>query len=235
MRKLFMLIGSFAVAVLMLGVASGVTPTSAEAADCQAGSYWANPTGNVGFNAGAAQIVTSVCIQTSSTANTRQIGNGSASNGCYSISGVGTSLASVTRVNNAASCQAANIYASYGSSLASTTMPTSTAVPTSAVPTTPQPASQFAASGQANGMIVGGRIPAFDADGGMVDYGGGTIDQLVAATGCPSSLLALWTTVNGSFVAYIPSTSNTAVNSTFMSQYASGQISGNTPFMGRCY
>lgn len=231
MRKLFMLIGSFAVAVLMLGVASGVTPTSAEAADCQAGSYWANLTGNVGFNAGAAQMVTSVCIQTSSTANTGQIGNGSAANDCYSVSGVGASLASVTRVNNSAACQAANIYALYGSTLASTAVPTT---PPVAVPVTPPVATQFAASGQANGMIVSGGIPAFDADGGMVVFGGGTIGQLVAATGCPSSLLALWTTVNGSFVVYIPSTSNTAVNSTFMSQYASGQISGNTPFMGRC-
>ena len=224
MRKLLVLFGSIAVAVLMLGVASVGNPTSAEAADCQAGSYWPNPTGNVGFNAGAAQMVTSVCIQTSSTANTGQIGNGLTANGCYTVSGVGTSQASVTRVNPSSACQAANIYASYGSSMTSTTPPPAVATPTS----------PFSVSGQANGMIVGGRIPAYDADGGMVVFGGGTIEQLVAATGCPSSLLALWTTVNGAFVVYIPSTSNMAVNATFMAQYANNQISGNTPFMGRC-
>jgi len=225
MRKLLVLIGSIAVAVLMLGIGSVGQPTAAEAADCQAGSYWPNPTGSVGFNAGAGQLVTSVCIQTSGTANTGQIGNGAAATGCYTVSGVGTSAASVTRVGTSSACQAANIYASYGSSMTSTTPPPATA-------TAPSP---FAASGEANGMIVGGRIPANDADGGLVVFGGGTIGQLVAATGCPSSLLALWITVDGSFVVYIPGTSNTAANSSFMAQYASGQISGNTPFMGRCY
>ncbi|RLT26911.1 MAG: hypothetical protein DWI48_04955 [Chloroflexi bacterium] len=219
------LIGSIAVAVLMLGVASGGNPTSAEAADCQAGSYWANPTGNVGFNAGAGQIVTSVCIQTSATTNTGQIGNGLAANGCYTVSGVGTSAASVTRENTTSACQAVNIYASYAATGSTTAAP---------VPTIAAPGSQFATSGQANGMIVSGRIPPFDADGGMVVFGGGTIDQLVAATGCSSSLLALWTTVGGNFVIYIPGTSNTAVNAAFMAQYPGNQISGNTPFMGRC-
>ena len=82
-------------------------------------------------------------------------------------------------------------------------------------------------------MIVSGRIPALDADGGTIVFGRDTIAQLAAATGCPSSMLALWTTVDRMFVVYIPGTANTAVNASFMAQYANGQISGNTPFIGR--
>ena len=124
MHRLFVLFGSLAVAILMIGVAFGSTSPAAEAADCQSGQYWRTPTGNVGFNAGVGQIVTSVCIRMSDTVNTGQIGNGLTANGCYSVSGVGTSLASVTRVNNPTVCQGASIYAVYGPTLASTTPPT---------------------------------------------------------------------------------------------------------------
>lgn len=53
--------------------------------------------------------------------------------------------------------------------------------------------------------------------GGFV---GGTIDQLVTATGCPASSMAIWATLNGVFLGYIPGTSIVAPNAAVVGKCA---------------
>lgn len=56
----------------------------------------------VSFSAPSGQVVTSVCVK-SSTSHTTFSSN--TSNGCYSISGIGTQTVTVTRVDSGSSCQ----------------------------------------------------------------------------------------------------------------------------------
>jgi hypothetical protein len=83
-----------------------------------------------------------------------------------------------------------------------------------------------------SGTISSGSVPA--AGGfGLVVFGGGTTDQLVAASGCPAATSAFYATVNGDFVTYVPGTSIAAVNAAFMAAFPAG-IPAGTPLIGKC-
>ncbi|RLT26912.1 MAG: hypothetical protein DWI48_04960 [Chloroflexi bacterium] len=197
------------------------TATTVSTAPCQSDQVWTNPTGNVVFNAGTAFRVSSVCIQLAGS-NSGQIGNGVSPSGCYTVTGVGTASASVTKTSTAASCAATAIYALY------TAAPTATATAVATTTATGTP------SGGATGTITSGSIPKAAGTFGLAVYGGGTIAQLVTATGCPAATMALWVTINGNFATYVPGTTISAVNADFIAAYPGGTIPANTPLLGRC-
>ena len=68
---------------------------------------------------------------------------------------------------------------------------------------------------------------------GLFVFGGGTAEQLVAASGCPTVSSAFWATVNGTFVTFIPGTAITSVNAAFNDAFPNG-IPAGTPLIGRC-
>lgn len=83
-----------------------------------------------------------------------------------------------------------------------------------------------------SGTLSSGSIPA--AGGfGLVVFGGGTLDQLVSASGCPAATAAFYATVNGAFVTYVPGTSIGAVNAAFMAAFPAG-IPAGTALIGKC-
>jgi hypothetical protein len=224
MSKQLLRMGIVVVVVLVVGSVMGGDPVRAQtvptptatAVPCQGPQVWANPTGSVSFSAGA-QIVASVCIQLASSTS-GQVGNGPVLNGCYTVSGVGTASATVTRSNVAAACQAVNIYGQYAAA---------PATPSATATATPAPAGSSVGSG----AIASGAIPA--AGGfGLIVFGGGTISQLATATKCPTATMALWATVGGRFVMYVPSAP--AVNTEFLALFPGGNIPANTAFIGKC-
>lgn len=68
----------------------------------------------------------------------------------------------------------------------------------------------------------------------MFVYGGGTIDQLIEATGCPVSSMAVWTTEDGEFVVYVPAAQIGAVNAAFLALFPNEMIPASTAFVGKC-
>jgi len=87
--------------------------------------------------------------------------------------------------------------------------------------------------GTGSGQITSGSIPQ-GGGFGLIVFGGGTIQQLVAATGCPTASMALWATVGGNFVTYVPGTTIGAVNADFLTTFPNGVIPAGTPFIGKC-
>jgi hypothetical protein len=84
-----------------------------------------------------------------------------------------------------------------------------------------------------SGAIVSGSIPKTGGFG-LVVFGGGTVQQLVTATGCPTATMAVWATVAGNFVVYVPGTTIGAVNADFMAAFPGGNIPANTALLGKC-
>jgi hypothetical protein len=84
-----------------------------------------------------------------------------------------------------------------------------------------------------SGTIVSGSIPKTGGFG-LVVFGGGTVQQLVTATGCPTATMAVWATVAGNFVVYVPGTTIGAVNADFMAAFPGGNIPANTALLGKC-
>jgi antitoxin HicB len=83
------------------------------------------------------------------------------------------------------------------------------------------------------GMITAGAVPS-DGAFGLFVFGGGTFDQLLRATGCDYRTMALWVTVGGRYIAYIPGTRTQCVNAPFYAAFPEGIIPKDTPFVGRC-
>lgn len=102
--------------------------------------------------------------------------------------------------------------------------PSATPTPTPTATGTPVPGG--------TGTIISGAIPQ-GGGFGLIVYGGGTLQQLVTATGCPVATMALWATVSGTFVTYVPGTTVSVVNAEFLATYP-GNIPANTPFVGKC-
>jgi PPE-repeat protein len=99
-----------------------------------------------------------------------------------------------------------------------------------------QPTATATATGTATGgtgTIISGSIPR-NGGFGLVVFGGGTVQQLVTATGCPTATMAVWATIAGEFVVYVPGTTIGAVNAAFMAAFPGGNIPANTPFVGKC-
>jgi hypothetical protein len=82
------------------------------------------------------------------------------------------------------------------------------------------------------GRITGGAIPL--AGGfGLIVFGGGTSDELLAASGCARSAAAFWTSAGGNFVVWVPGTSVSAVNNEWKALYPS-IIPASTALIGKC-
>jgi hypothetical protein len=86
----------------------------------------------------------------------------------------------------------------------------------------------------ASGGALSGSIPKDGGYGLVVFTNGGTIGQLVTATGCPLASMALYAIIDGNFAAYVPGTSIAAVNEAFLSLFVGGNVPANTAFVGRC-
>jgi hypothetical protein len=84
-----------------------------------------------------------------------------------------------------------------------------------------------------SGAIVSGSIPKTGGFG-LIVWGGGNVSALVTATGCPQATMALWATIAGEFVVYVPGTTIGAVNAAFMAAFPGGAIPANTALLGKC-
>ena len=82
-----------------------------------------------------------------------------------------------------------------------------------------------------SGEIVGGSVPS--SGFGLIVFGGGSSQELIAAAGCPVSAARFWATSGGGFLVYIPGTQVAAVNAAWESRFASG-IPELTPLLARC-
>ncbi len=82
------------------------------------------------------------------------------------------------------------------------------------------------------GSVSSGSIPAAGGFGLIV--ASGNITAVVTATGCPAASMALWATVNGNFVTYVPGTTITAVNADFLAAFPGGILPAGTPLIGKC-
>ncbi|MEI6665255.1 MAG: Ig domain-containing protein [Chloroflexota bacterium] len=83
------------------------------------------------------------------------------------------------------------------------------------------------------GALAAGAVPP-SGGFGLIVYTGGTVQQLVTATGCPVSTMALWSVSNGTFVIYVPGTSNSTVNATFLASFPNGELPADTPLIAKC-
>src|SRR5262249_57082872 len=83
------------------------------------------------------------------------------------------------------------------------------------------------------GSAVSNTIPPNGGLGFLV-FGGGTLAQLVTASGCPMSTMALWATSGGDFITYVPGSTVSAVNAGFLALWLNGQIPANAAFIGKC-
>ncbi len=68
---------------------------------------------------------------------------------------------------------------------------------------------------------------------GLIVFGGGTVQQLLTATGCPAATTGVWATVGGNFLAYVPG-APAFVNAAFLASFPGGNIAANTPLMIKC-
>lgn len=108
-----------------------------------------------------------------------------------------------------------------------------TAVAGANVPPLPTPSPTPSGGGGTAGATINGSIPR-SGGFGLVVFSGGTIEQLVAATGCPASSMAVWATLNGVFVGYIPGTPIAAPNAAFIAAFPGRVIPPATALVGKC-
>lgn len=83
----------------------------------------------------------------------------------------------------------------------------------------------------ARGQIVAGSIP--DRGIGLVVFGGGSGEELLAASGCTQPSAAFFATVAGRLVGYIPAAQVALVNAEWNALFPDG-LAPNTPLIGRC-
>jgi LysM repeat protein/uncharacterized protein YraI len=81
------------------------------------------------------------------------------------------------------------------------------------------------------GQILFGTIPRGGV--GLIVFGGGTTDQLVAASGCAREATRFWTADGDETVQFVPSSSVDSVNAAWRAKFASG-IPRQTPLLGSC-
>jgi hypothetical protein len=82
------------------------------------------------------------------------------------------------------------------------------------------------------GRLISGSVP-LTGGFGIVVFGGGTSEQLLAASNCPIATSAFWTSTGGGFIVYVPGTTVTAVNQAWRTHFAAG-IPSNTALIGKC-
>jgi len=98
--------------------------------------------------------------------------------------------------------------------------------------TAPIASTPAAATPSANGRLLSGGVPTSGGFGLFV-FAGGTNDDLVAATGCPSTSAAYWAAANGAFTVFVPGSRVAAVNADWSRLFAAG-IPAGTVLLGRC-
>lgn len=81
------------------------------------------------------------------------------------------------------------------------------------------------------GQILFGTIPMGGV--GLIVFGGGTTDQLVAASGCPRDATRFWTANGDETAQFLPSSSVDSVNAAWQAKFASG-IPPRTLLLGSC-
>lgn len=86
--------------------------------------------------------------------------------------------------------------------------------------------------GATSARLLAGSVPAGGGFGLFV-FGGGSIDDLLIATGCPRSTAAFWTISDGGFTVFVPGTSVVAVNAEWTRIFGT-TIPTNTALLGRC-
>lgn len=83
-----------------------------------------------------------------------------------------------------------------------------------------------------HGRLVSGSLPL--AGGfGLIVFGGGSYDELLAASGCPGGSARFWFTAGGEFLILVPTTAVGAVNAPFDAVFG-GTIPANTPLIRAC-
>lgn len=80
------------------------------------------------------------------------------------------------------------------------------------------------------GSLSSGSVPSRGF--GLIVFGGGTIAELVIASGV-GARGALYATVGGNFIVYVPGARIDAVNADFLAAFPGGVIPANTAFIGR--
>jgi hypothetical protein len=80
--------------------------------------------------------------------------------------------------------------------------------------------------------ILSGSIPEGGGFGLFV-FGGGTNEELLAASGCSEFSATFWATSDGDFVTFIPGAAVAAVNEAWAALFPDG-IPHNTALIGRC-
>lgn len=85
-------------------------------------------------------------------------------------------------------------------------------------------------SDETRGRILGEPAPAQGF--GLVVFGGGTNEELIAATGCASAWLTLWTVDDGRYVVYVPD-GVALLNARWDALFAGGVPAGQ-PILVRC-
>ncbi|MEX1023289.1 MAG: hypothetical protein WD058_09090 [Dehalococcoidia bacterium] len=84
---------------------------------------------------------------------------------------------------------------------------------------------------ETRGRIVAGAVVPSGV--GLVVFGGGTTEELVAASGCTSATASFWVTQGGRFVGYIPAAQVPLVNAAWDALYPEG-LPANQPLAVRC-
>jgi hypothetical protein len=83
------------------------------------------------------------------------------------------------------------------------------------------------------GRILSGSIPQ-SGGFGLIVFGGGSYDQLLAASGCPAATARFWVTdAAGDFVVLVPASAVGAANAGFDAIFG-GVITPLTPLIGTC-
>lgn len=79
---------------------------------------------------------------------------------------------------------------------------------------------------------IAGKVPPQGF--GLVVYNGGTLEQLVAASGCARATSAFFFTFEGRFVVYVPGAQVAAANAEVLSKFTGGNVPGGTALIGKC-
>lgn len=84
------------------------------------------------------------------------------------------------------------------------------------------------------GVLVSGRVPS-DGGFGLIVFGGGTFQQLIAASTCSSAQVTFWASnPSGDFDVFVPGTSIAVVNAAWNARFPSNLLPPNTPLLARC-
>lgn len=82
--------------------------------------------------------------------------------------------------------------------------------------------------------LISGSVPRNGGYGIIAVNTTAAAQQVAEATGCPIGTMALYATVGGSFLAYVPGTTIGAVNAAFLGAFPNGNVPAGTALLGKC-